>query len=167
MYADDTQMSSSSNDANELVVKLNSDLAHICNWLKENRLQMHSSKCKMMFIGSLYNLNNVICGEPVVANGKPISRTNTQVCLGVKLDENLSWASHIDMICKKASSGIGAIKRIKPFVPVHTLKSIYKSLVQPYFDYCSPLWDTYRKLLKDTATEISDSCSKSYIECQL
>ena len=108
---------------------------------------MHSSKCKMMFIGSSYNLNN--SEEPVVANGKPISRTNTQVFLGVKLDENLSWASHIDMICKKASSGIGAIKRIKPFVPVHTLESIYKSLVQPYFDYCSPLWDTCGKLLKD------------------
>ena len=56
MYADDAQISSSSNDANELVVKLNSDLAHFCNWLKENRLQMHSSKCKMMFIGSSYNL---------------------------------------------------------------------------------------------------------------
>ena len=50
MYTDDTQISSSSNDANELVVRLNSDLAHVCNWLKENRLQMHSSKCKMMFI---------------------------------------------------------------------------------------------------------------------
>ena len=129
MYADDTQISSSSNDANELVVRLNSDLAHVCNWLKENRLQMHSSKCKMMFIGFSHNLNNIICEEPVVANGKPIFRTNTQVYLGVKLDENLSWASHIDMICKKANSRIGAIKRIKPFVPVHTLESIYKSLV--------------------------------------
>ena len=31
---------------------------------------------------------------------------------------------------------------------MHTLDSIYKSLVLPYFDYCSPLWDTCRKLLK-------------------
>ena len=33
------------------------------------------------------------------------------------------------------------------------LESIYKSLVQPYFDYCSPppppLWDTCGKLLRD------------------
>ena len=149
MYADDTQIFSSSNDANELVVRLNSDLAHVCNWLKENRLQMHPSKCKMMFIGSPHHINNIICEEPVVANGKPIPRINTQVCLGVNPDENLSWASHIEMICKKASSGIGAIKRIKPFVPMHTLESIYKSLVQPYFEYCSPLWDTCGKLLKD------------------
>ncbi len=52
------------------------------------------------------------------------------------------------MICKKASAAIGAMKRIKPFVPMHTLESIYKSLVQPYFDYCSPLWDTCGKLLR-------------------
>ena len=81
MYADDNQIFSSSYDANELVVSLNSDLSHVCNWLKENRLQMHPSKCKMMFIGSPYNLNNIMYEEPVVANAKPISRTATQMCL--------------------------------------------------------------------------------------
>ena len=115
MYTDDTQLFSPSSDANELIVRLNSDHAHVCIWLKENRLQMHPSKCKMMFIGYSYNLNNIICEEPVVVNAKPISRTSTQVCLGVKLDENFSWASHIETIWKKASSGICAIKCIKPF----------------------------------------------------
>ena len=91
----------------------------------------------MMFIGSPYHLNNIICEEPIVANGKPIPRINTQVCLGVNLDENLSWASHIKMICKKASSGVGAIKRIKPFVPMHTLESkvlfsLTLTIVPPY-----------------------------------
>ena len=41
IYADDTQIFSSSCDANELVIKLNSDLAHVRNWLIENKLQMH------------------------------------------------------------------------------------------------------------------------------
>ncbi|CAH3196819.1 unnamed protein product [Porites evermanni] len=38
---------------------------------------------------------------------------------------------------------------IKNFVPVTTLETVYKGLVQPYFEYCSPLWDTCGKLLKD------------------
>ena len=50
--------------------------------------------------------------------------------------------SHIDMICRKASAGIGAMRRIKPLVPVDTLEKVYKSLVQPYFEYCSPLGTT-------------------------
>ena len=32
---------------------------------------------------------------------------------------------------------------------VTTLEKVYKSLVQPYFEYCSPLWDNCGKLLKD------------------
>ena len=151
MYADDTQIFSSSYDANELTIKLNSDLAHVRNWLIENnlKLQMHPSKSKFMFIGSSYNLNNKNTEKPVVVNNIPVSRTDTHKCLGVQVDEKLSWDSHIDMIYKKVSAGIGAMRRIKPFVPVDTLEKVYKSLVQPYFEYCSPPWDNYGKLLKD------------------
>ena len=133
MYADDTQIFSSSYDANELVVKLNSDLAHVHNWLTENKLQMHLSKSKLMFIGSSFILNNRNTEEPVVVNNISVQRTDTHKCLGVQIDENLSWDSHIDMICKKASAGIGARRRIRSFVPVDTLDKVYKSLVQALF----------------------------------
>ena len=53
-----------------------------------------------------------------------------KICLGEK---------HIAKICKKASAGIGAIKCAKPCVDINTLQTIYKALVQPYFDYCSTL----------------------------
>ena len=52
-------------------------------------------------------------------------------------------------ICKKICSGIGALRRIKPFVPQCSLVTLYKSLIQPYFDYCAPIWDTCDKFLKD------------------
>ena len=111
---------------------------------------MHPSKRKMMFIGSPYNVNNnITCDVPVVANTKPIARTAIQMCLGTELDENHNWHSHIEIIRKKISAGIGVMKRIKPFVPKHTLASVYKCLVLPYFDYCSPLLDTCGKLLGD------------------
>ena len=88
--------------------------------------------------------------QPVVVNSIPVSRTDTNKCLArFRSDEKLSWDSDIDMICKKTSAGIGAMKCIKPFIPVDTLEKVYKSLAQPYFEYCSPLWDNYGKLLKD------------------
>ena len=88
--------------------------------------------------------------QPVVVNSIPVSRTDTNKCLGrFRSDEKLSWDSDIDMICKKTSAGIGAMKCIKPFIPVDTLEKVYKSLAQPYFEYCSLLWDNCGKLLKD------------------
>ena len=46
----------------------------------------------------------------------------------------LTWHFHIDKLCKKIASAIGAIKRVKPFVPQSILLSIYNSLVQSHFD---------------------------------
>ena len=131
-------------------MKLNPDLAHVRNWLIENKLQMHHCKSKLMFIGSSYNLNNKNTEHPVVVNSIPLSQANTHKCLGVQIDEKLCWDSHIDMICtKKSSAGIGAMRPIKPFVPVDTLEKVYyNSLVQPYWK-CSPLWVNCGKLLKD------------------
>ena len=64
-------------------------------------------------------------------------------------NRKLSWEEHIETTCNKTSAGIWAIGRVKPYVPVDTLEIIYKNLVQPYFDYCSPLWDNCGKLLQD------------------
>ena len=61
----------------------------------------------------------------------------------------LCWDCHVDSICKKVSAGIEAMERIKNFVPVATQETVYKGLVQSYFEYCTPLWDTCGKLLKD------------------
>ena len=65
------------------------------------------------------------------------------------MDERLSWEKHIDSICAKISASIGAMRRVKPFVPLPTLKMLYNAIIQPYFDYCSPLWDNCGIGLKD------------------
>jgi len=91
MYADDTQIFSSSYDANKLVIKLNSDLARVRDWRIENKLQMHPSKSKFMFIGSSYNLNNRNTEQPVVVNNTPVLRTGRHKYLGAQIDEKLSW----------------------------------------------------------------------------
>ena len=68
------------------------------------------------------------------------------------MDERLSWDKHIDSICSKVGAGpagIGARKRVKPFVPLSTTKMLYNAIIQPYFDYWSPLWDNFGIDLKD------------------
>ena len=54
----------------------------------------------------------------------------------VTMYERLTWEKHIDSICFKVGAGIGAMRRVKPFVPMPTLKMLYNAIVQPYFDYC-------------------------------
>ena len=44
------------------------------------------------------------------------------------------------------ASAIGAMKRVKPFVPQSTLLSIYNSLVQSHIDYGSLVWGNCAKI---------------------
>jgi len=44
-------------------------------------------------------------------------------------------------MCQKVSSAIGALKRVRPFIPKKLSIQIYNALIVPYFDYCSPVWE--------------------------
>ena len=93
-------------------------------------------------------------------NDTPVTRYSSFSCLGVELDERMSWENHIDTICKKVASGIGIIKRVKPFVPSETLHNLYNSLVLPYFDYCSPLWDNCGSMLKEKLQKLQNRAAR-------
>ena len=112
-------------------------IQHICRpniiWRTRNNLNTKSG-----------DLSNVIS-----IDNNLVSRLPSNKCLGVLLDEKLTFETHIEYICKKACADIGALRRIKPFVPICTLVTLYRSLIEPYFDNCSPLWDTCGKQLKD------------------
>ena len=72
--------------------------------------------------------------DSVFFGDKQVPVTHSSEDLGVEIDENLIWKKRTAKMCKKASAGIGAIKRVKPCVDTNTLQIIYKALVQPYFD---------------------------------
>ena len=42
---------------------------------------------------------------------------------------------------------ISNLKRVRPFVPVNTLMTIFNSLVQPHVNYCCEVWDSCCKTL--------------------
>ena len=52
------------------------------------------------------------------------------------------------------------MRRMKPFVPPETLKLTYEALVQPYFNYCSPLWDNCGIALKDKLQKFQNRAAR-------
>lgn len=88
-----------------------------------------------MLIGSRQKLNTLTASPVLNINGTPINQVSTSKSLGVFIDANLRWGSHIGESAKKVASVIAAIKKVRQFVPPATLHPIYKALIQPYFDY--------------------------------
>ena len=76
--------------------------------------------------------------------------------LGVTMDDNLEWRSHMEKIIKKVSSGIGAIKRLSkaPCPPsdlATNLPSSYSPSLQ-LLQYClgRKLWDNLKEQTSKT-----------------
>ena len=100
-------------------------------------------------------LSNVISIDSIWFQRVPSNK-----CSGVLLDEKLTFETHNDYICKKACAGIGALRRVKPFFLLCTPVTLYRSLIEPYFDCCSPLWDTCVKQLKDKLQKIQNRAGR-------
>ena len=66
--------------------------------------------------------------------------------LGLLIDENLSWKTHIHSVANKISETIGLIARLRHIVPTCTLPNICQSLITPYLTYCLISWG---KILKE------------------
>ena len=150
MYADDTNVSFSAATIPDLESQINSDLKYIDCWLKAYKLSLNVAKTEFMVTSSRQKLQSLTDNTMNIhIDGVPINQTNQSKSLGLIIDENLSWKAHIHEISKKVSSGIGALKRVRRFVSMHTAIKIYKGLIEPHFDYCSTVWDGFTQQLSE------------------
>ena len=113
-----------------------------------------------MLIGSRQRISTFDSSPSLIIDGTPVKRVTHTKSLGVNIDENLSWSVHIDAISKKIASGIGAIKRMRAFVPDTTLKYIFNSIVQPHFDYCCVVWDNCNKTSADKLQKLQNRAAR-------
>ena len=109
------------------------------NWLTSNKLSLNIKKSNyVIFRPYQKKLNydpqvNIFDNE---SNKKvTLERKNFIKYLGLLIDENLSWKTHIHSVANKISKTIGLIARLRHIVPTCTLLNIYQSLITPYLTY--------------------------------
>ena len=61
-------------------------------------------------------------------------------CLGVLIDENLSWRTHFVTVAIKISKAIGTLSKCRHFVPSSVLVNIYNALITFYLTYGLISW---------------------------
>ena len=60
----------------------------------------------------------------------------------------------------KISSSIGALKHIRSHVPMTLLLTMYNSLIQPQFDYCSVVWEGLGINLTDKLQKLQNGAAR-------
>ena len=144
MYADDTSISFSSDSIPTINESVNSDLLCLKTLLESNKLSLNVAKTHNLLIGSRKKLKDIENSESeklqIVIGEEPVSAIKHTKYLGIEVDQFLNWDDHISAMTKKISKGIGMLRFGKRYLPLNTIQTMYKSLVEPYFRSCCSVW---------------------------
>ena len=136
-FADDSTVTYSTSNLNQAFLNtVESDFKHVLDWLSANKLIINLDKTHLMLFTNRIRPPSI----PIKANGKTIKEVTEAKFLGVVVDNKLKWNAHVNYLAKKISKSVSVLKMVKYTFPSDILKSIYYSLIYPYFTYCNIIW---------------------------
>ena len=73
--------------------------------------------------------------------GKSKTESSTEVMLlGVKIDKQLKFKSHIEELCRKAAYKLHALRRIRKYLTVEKAKLLANAFINSQFTYAPLIW---------------------------
>jgi hypothetical protein len=139
MYADDTTLFTtlSAFNSQNRSDEINSELDNVINWLNANKLSLNANKTKYMVF---HTVNKKIEHLNLKIDNKSIELVNDFNFLGILVDSNLNWKSHINFINSKLLKTMGIMNKLKMILPQNILKDIYNSLIMSHINYGILSW---------------------------
>lgn len=135
LFADDifVLLSTSRHFPDVLEANVNYCLNIIAKWLGDNSLSVNPLKSKAMLFGPVGTQLPVL--DVSVCNSR-IEFVSQQNCLGVLIDNRLSFEAHFDCIYQKIGYTLRKIYSMGIFLPVEVKKKLAHSLMMPNILYC-------------------------------
>ena len=98
IFADDTSLFSKVLDVNKSVIELNADLEKINQWAYQWKMQFNPDPNKQAneVIFSRKSISHNLSSPPIKYNERIITKCNHDKHLGIILDSNLNFNTHID-----------------------------------------------------------------------
>ena len=147
LFADDSNMFLSGKSPDDLIRIMNEEMVKVVNWLQINRLSLNLNKTH--FIVFHRKRAKISLSADLTINNIKIGMAEKTKFLGVMIDQNLSFQSHIMYIKGKVARGIGILYRSRPYFSLETMRVLYNAFVYPYFTSCIEVWgNTYQSYLE-------------------
>ena len=139
IYADDTTVWAAGQSAASVHEVLQKEMDSVSNWVDENMLKLNVTKTKSVLIGSSYMLQSKPKIQLIVENAV-IEQVEEAKLLGVTIDNQLSWKTHIHKVVTKMNRGTAMVRRSCNVLTDTSVKIVLQSLVLSNLDYCPPVW---------------------------
>ena len=106
MYADDTTMTATGGTTVELEQKLNSQLKPVHKWCSQNKMVINSEKTKAMLLTTAQKRSRLTpsqCQLDIKLGESKLGVVKSDKLLGVIVDDDLTWAQHIQKVLRTAN----------------------------------------------------------------
>ena len=149
LFADDANLFVFADNFSDLHIQCQKTLDLMMNWILSNRLTINVIKtCYMIFTP---NTNITIPNDfNLTMLSTTLQKVDHAKYLGVVIDNKLNWVEHIKNLIIQLRRLIGIFYKISFFIPKHTLKILYFSLVHSKLMYGIEVYaNTYKINLHD------------------
>ena len=103
LFADDSSLDTSGKTVKEIEVTLQKSLDDVSGWRKNNLMCLHPEKTKCMVIATHQKHQRSPLRLKLDINSKTVVRVEEHRVLGIAIDDEFKWQSHVSNICKTVS----------------------------------------------------------------
>ena len=119
---------------------LQADLNQLHKWSIEWQMAFNVSKCYSMTVTIKKRKKNHV----YAMGGEALTPTVSTPYLGLTLQCDLKWSSHISIITTKAQKILGMLRRNLNKAPCHVKAKSFTTLARPKLEYCSSIWSPWQ-----------------------
>lgn len=123
LYADDSSIISISDNIADIHKMISEDLQKISEWFKNNLLVINADKSNLLFFNS--NRKEISDFPDIFLYQSKIKKVDEMKYLGLIIDKDLTWNSHINSVIKKVSPYVGLFRRISFICSDNVKKLLY------------------------------------------
>ena len=133
LYADDTNIFCTDPEV------LSQELNKIENWCLANKLVLNYTKTFQVIFKSP---RKAICAEEhiVKLSTHTLELKNETKFLGIVLDSNITFKSHINDLCRKLNLVVLMMRAVRPYFDEKTMKDLYYAYFYPHLLYGIEFW---------------------------
>jgi exonuclease III len=140
LFADDSSLHTQGKTIESIENNLQTSINEIEQWCSNNHMALHPKKSKSMLIATWQKQ----LLQPLTLNLKlgptVIEQVHEHRVLGIVIDDELRWQSHIDFINKRISRNLFLLSKLQHYVTIEALKSFFYAHCMTHINYASSVW---------------------------